>query len=81
MNQTIYDKLKNIHITNEGEPRIKFEVVESCKSNDGVITEHVKKYDVCLSLIFGDARRGGHMEEIIADHLKEIYEQASYIND
>ena len=43
---TIFDKLKNIRIVNNFEPRIEFEYCDG--NNDGVITN--KQYDICLSL-------------------------------
>jgi len=73
----MYNKLKNIKITNEAEPRIQFSILDSCTSNNGVQEKVTREYDICLSLIpFNPESVLGlnTMEELLSGALKQIVE-------
>lgn len=72
----MYDKLKNIQITNEHEPRIKF-ITESFINADGVSAKEITEYDICLSLIPFDSSTVDscqNMEELLSAVLKQVVE-------
>lgn len=66
----MFDKLKNIKITNEFEPRMEFEIVS--KNNNGTFV--TKKYDVCLSMIYLDGDKNA--DQVLETMLKDIFEYA-----
>lgn len=72
----MYDKLTNIKITNECEPRIEYTIVSTINS-DGVSAKETKEYDICLSLIPFDSSSVDscqNMEELLSAVLKQAVE-------
>lgn len=76
----MYDKLKDIQISNKHEPRISFALTESYSDNNGVIEIIMKEYDVCLAMVPFTADTVSdlnNMEELVSAVLKQIVEYST----